>query len=146
LTAKQFKRVVTDMARAREEPARAARDAFNVGHEKLKAEWLQDYDSRVATTAKLLELHKAPEGLRAALKANRVDAETMRWLHAVTTALGADPVEMQSQGKGAAGRLTKDEAMARVGEIEARLAKMNQGDPDYEALVQRRVALIELAG
>lgn len=75
-----------------------------------------------------------------------MDAASTRWLYAVMNALGDEAIEMQTQGKGSGTRITADEALARVAEVEARIAKMQPGDPDYDGLLQRRIQLLETAG
>jgi hypothetical protein len=146
LTPRQFKKVVSDMAKAREAGTLASKSKFEADHAALKADWSAAHDTRRGETQRLLATHKAPEALQNAFKEGLVDADSTRWLYGVMSALGDEPFEMQSQGKGSGSRLTSDEAMARVTEVEARIAKMNAGDPDYEGLLKRRLELLELAG
>lgn len=146
LSKKQFKGIVDKMARTRAAAALTAKNAADAAQAELKGEWGEAYDARIADTARRLELHGAPPALIAAWKNGRVDAGSARWLHAVMDAFGDEPTELQKQGKRPGGTtLTPEEAMARVEEVENRMKNMQPGDPEYPALVQRRVQLIERA-
>lgn len=145
LTKKQFKKVVTSMAKAREPAVAAQQQKFNEGHNALKQEWGQAYDQRLATVEQLLVANQAPEGLRAAAKNKAIDAASVKWLYGLLSEFG-DTTELTGQGKRAGtGVLTPSEALERVEEIEKRMNKLNPGDPEYDSLIKRRVELIGIA-
>ena len=146
VTNKQFKKIVSGMAKARESGALEAKTGFEKGLTALKTEWGQAYDQRMGEVTKMLETHGAPAGLKAAWGTGRVEASSAKWLYEVLSAFGGEPGELRRQGKGDGSvKLTPAEALERVGEVEKRLHKMNAGDPEYDVLVKRRVELMGLA-
>jgi hypothetical protein len=146
LTKRQFNKIIGDMSKSRVDAAVAQRAAADAAAAELKAEWGEAYEPRLADTARRLEMHGAPPALVSAWKGGKIDAGSARWLHAMMSALGDEPAELQNQGKRPNGNaLAPEEAMARVEEIEKRLQAMSPSDPDYQGLVQRRVQLIERA-
>lgn len=147
LSNKQFKKVIQGMAEARLPTAREAAQEFKRGHDSLKKEWGEAYDTRSAEVGKLLETHSAPAKLREAFKNGRVDAASMKWLHGVLSAFGDEPAELQKQGKNGngAGRITPAEAEERLAEVERRMSGMPAGSEEYKRLVERRLQLLRLA-
>jgi len=147
LSKDQFKKFVKGLADVRLTAAQSGAEKFNSGHKALESEWGDQYKSRIVDVSKMLELHKAPDSLRAAMETGKLDADSLRWLYLVLSGYGDEPAELVSQGKRQTlgVKLTRDDARQRLQEIEQRIQVMQPGDPDYQELVQRRVKLVEQA-
>lgn len=110
----------------------------------LKEKWGEALETKRSELQELLKEHGAPADLLDAYTKGRVNAASMLWLHDKLTGLGGEAKDLSSQQR-TGGKLTPGEAYARVEEVEARLKKLDQGDPEYDALVKRRVDLLEQA-
>lgn len=146
LTPKQFQVVLGEMLGAQAPVVQEHRQRALQGTEALKKEWGESYDTRVAQVGKLLEQYKAPPVVMNAFKNDIMDAASKRWLWDILSAFGGEPLEVTRTKFNQEGSLADSaEALARVAEIEKRLANMTPGDPEYQTLLQRRVQLMEKA-
>jgi len=111
---------------------------------KLKATWGEATEAKTGQVVKWLELNKAPDSLRMAVKGGQVGADSMLWLHGLMTTIGGEASEISGQ-EGGRVTVTPAESLARVGEIERRMKDMNPSDPEYQILVQDRLKWLERA-
>jgi len=145
LTPKQFKAFVSNMLEAQAPLVRDQKNARARADAELKKEWGEAYDTRRAQVGNLLKEHKAPDLVVNGFESGMMDPASVKWLYGILSGYG-ETTELTNQGKGGnSTRLTPAEALARVEEVEAQIAKLNPGDPEYQTLVQRRVSLMEKA-
>jgi hypothetical protein len=147
LTKKQFKALYEKLDNVTVAQGQATLAKIEEDGKILKKEWGDAHDKRRSETANMMKAANAPADLIKAFEEGRVNSASTKWLYETLTALGGESTDMGTQGKrkDQTGVLSPDEAAARLDEIDTRIANMNVGDADYQALLQRRLALIKQA-
>ncbi len=142
---KQFSKVITGILQGDAELANTANMAREGELKGLREEWGTAYEMKVTRAAKLAELTGAPEGLIDAIKNNKADVTTLKWIDKLTESLGGEAAEMVSQGAGDDGKVTVMEAKARSQEILETLSAMSSADPRYDDLTKKRMHYMSIA-
>lgn len=145
MTQRQFDRLYNKFQATVSGQEQVRKQAYEKDQATLKAKWGEAHDTRRGELATMLETHGAPPDLQAAYKGNKMTAASILWLYDTLSAIGGEGTDLGSQGKKTGGKLTPDEANARLLEVEARLDKLPPGDPEYQQLVNRRLELIAAA-
>jgi len=145
ISRRQFDKMVGKVMEADAALIDTASNEREGGLAKLRDDWGQAYDAKLAKAAKLAELTDAPAGLVKAVAAGQVDADTLRWLDKLGTSLGGETAEMIQQHSGDSTAMTKAEAGERANEIYQTMIKMPSGDPRYNELMEKRVKYIGIA-
>jgi hypothetical protein len=145
ISKKQFKDVMGEILTADAELVGSANTTRETDMAELRTDWGPAYEGKLQKAAKLAELTNAPAGLVKAISAGKVDAATLKWLDGLGASLGGETAELINQGIGGETGMTKSEARERSQEILETLTKMQQSDPRYQELLQKRMALMKIA-
>lgn len=111
----------------------------------IEGEWGAARATRMEAIANYLaQDESAPAELKQAFADGKVSVEYARWMHGIVDSMGeAAPIAGQQSDST---NITPVEAMERFQELSERLMKPGaQSDPNYQALVQKRVDMMRLA-
>ena len=148
LTQKQFENNIRQMA----EQQRVANETFQRAKEEdtalLKAEWGAAYGDRMEVVKGFLNSDaNVPEDFKEAFNSGKLNSASVKWLHNLAEMAYEGNETTTQQGTGSStGNLTPMEAKARAEEIFLRLREMQPTDPQYQALIQKRLDYIRMAG
>lgn len=149
LTGKQFDAMMKSMLTKDAEglTAREADHASRLG--ELKGEWGAAHEQRMAKITKMLEATGADPALLESVTTGKADAQALRWFHSLADQLGSgsEGGAVGAQGKTEpAPILTPDEALAQLGELEAKLiGNATMPHDQAAALSRKRMKLMKLA-
>jgi len=120
LTKRQFE---TQMKKAVER-SKSENEEFdytqNEGMNKLKREWGEAYDMRVAQAGKIAEASGAPTDLVEAIKLGEAPADSVKWLYNLANRIGGEEFQVATQ-EPENGGITPQEARDRAQEIRTQL-------------------------
>lgn len=145
ISRRQFDKLVKTVLEGDAQLVNSQKQARDDGIKALKEEWGDAYDGKLAKASKVAELTNAPSKLVEAIKANQVDAETLRWLDGVAESLGGEKSEMVKQAGSGDGTITPFEARERADEIFNKMMELPFGDPRYDQLMNKRLEYMKIA-
>lgn len=120
----------------------ATQQQLSSDYDALRGEWGAAYDSRYAEVGKLLST--APEHIQQAYKDGILPTSDLRWLYSLAQ-MGDESATVTGQETEAPTRITPDEALHQLREVEATMFAMEKDDPDLPRYIQKRVDLVKLA-
>jgi hypothetical protein len=144
LTNKQFQSMVADILTDQSSATEARQEALEADLDTLRQEWGESLPTRLNRVAGLLEKSGAPEYLMEALKAKTLPSADLKWLYAMSEALGAEGKQMSMQ-ESEGDNIDPGEALAQLSEIEANPALWDPAHPDHERLKKKRVDMMKKA-
>lgn len=108
--------------------------------ERLRSEWGSATDSKFKSILDLAQQTDAPESLREGIINRTLDADTMKWLDSMVSALSDGP-QMRFQGMQDKHRITPNEAEAQINEIMAREEYWDPTSPQQKTLLDKVIEL-----
>jgi len=142
LSKKQFEALANSIAAADNEVFAAQKHEQSGAIEQLKGEWGNAYDQKVNRAGTLAKQLEMPQGLQDALSAGNVDAATYRWLDSMANKFGNEANGMVNpDGNGVVSEFTPTEVNSQITEITSAMMAMDQNDPRYQGLLDKRIKL-----
>lgn len=123
--------------------------AFNATQKEamvaLRNEWGLAYEERISAAKKVATATGAPPELISSIEAEKVGADTYKWLFQVSKQLGAEGVVVGNQGNPPSTHITPDEASNRINEMmnNREHPYWNASHPDHTAAVKKMVELMQ---
>ena len=140
----QFKTMMQEVLAADAAQAQAQTAEHEGKLRALNEEWGMAYDKKVGLATSVAEKFGFPEEFVTAIGEGKMNTDVLRALDAIAAATGTEAAQVASQ-EGGADYITPAEARERAAEIRNKLMDMNQNDPQYKDLVQKRVKYMQMA-
>jgi len=114
--------------------------------DKLKLDWGMSLNSKSHNILALLQQTDAPQAMIDAVTEKGTNADTMKWLDSMVTALSGDGGQMTFQGQqGDPDRVTPDEAKTQINEIMNKKEYWDAASPQQAGLVKKVIELQKAA-
>lgn len=140
ITQKQFETVLQGVLAADNE----AMQTQSANHERemgmLQRDWGDSYQTRVARAAKMAELTKAPKQLIDAIKDNKANADTVRWLDKLAVSIGNEGNDLAKEVGSVEGD-TLQEMMQKRDELTRKMQSDNMSTAEYQRALDKLVAM-----
>lgn len=135
------------MAKSLSEADNAQTEQYEADHQAgidtLKGEWGNAYTQKVSRAANIAKQLDAPEGLQNAISEGTVDATTLRWLDGISKKFGGEGQSLVAE-EGGVTQNTPTELRERVGELTKKMLGMDANDPQYQAILKKRMGYLEM--
>ena len=143
LTKRQFETLVNSVSQMDNQFVASAQEQRQSEINQLKGEWGRAFEQKSQRAAVIAKQLNAPQPLQEALAAGDVDAATLRWMDDLASKFGGEGNGLVS-GEGAVSEYTPNEVREQMNEITRKMLGMNQSDPSYKILMDKRLKLAEL--